>query len=481
LYALCTGYSTVWLAPHDRIQEGRFMVSRKSVINWPEISVQEPFRSALGLMSAIRFAGYDACIVGGTVRDLILREPVQDIDIATDMPMDVLYSRFACHDIGKSKQFGLVLVHYGGSTFEVAQFRSRAVAGGDGGLADSFAADAALRDFTINALALTEDGDVIDPVGGLADLENKILRAVGRPEDRLAEDVVRTLRAPRFAVRFGLEIESDLQAAIRIFADRIGCVAQERITAEILKMASLDGAGFAAALEAMDALGLLREVLPEVHALKGFFQPPEWHPEGDVYEHTLAALRCNASRDAELNLAILFHDLGKPQTYRLLDERHTYHGHDEAGQEVVAGVARRLGLGKILGNRLAFVAGEHMRAKLLGQKKPSKVQRLLDDPAWPLLKAATLCDCAASGIGCHLAELKETIKQAENLATAWRSKRARGRHGVLSGGEIMRITGLSEGPMIGELMRAVNEWALDNGITDRDAWIAFVKSRAAGR
>jgi hypothetical protein len=113
--------------------------------------------------------------------------------------------------------------------------------------------------------------------------------------------------------------------------------------------------------------------------------------------------------------------------------------------------------------------------------KPSKVQRLLDDPAWPLLKAATLCDCAASGIGCHLAELKETIKQAENLATAWRSKRARGRHGVLSGGEIMRITGLSEGPMIGELMRAVNEWALDNGITDRDAWIAFVKSRAAGR
>ena len=334
--------------------------------------------------------------------------------------------------------------------------------------------------FTINALALTEEGEVIDPFGGLADLENKILRSVGRPEERLAEDVVRMLRAPRFAVRFGLEIEDDLKAEIHNFADRIGCVAQERITAEILKMAALDGEGFAAAVEMMDALGLLEEVLPEVSALKGLPQPPEWHPEGDVFEHTMAALRYNESHDPPLNLAILFHDLGKPQTYRLLNGRHTYHGHDQLGREVVAGVARRLGLGKALGNHLAFVAGEHMRAKLLGEMKPSKVQRLLNDPAWPLLKVATLCDCAASGIGCHLAELKENMKQAEALAAAWRSKSDTGNHNVLTGAEIMRITGLSGGPMIGELIRAVNEWALDNNITDRNSWIAFVKSCARG-
>ena len=371
------------------------MISPKLSINWPEISLQEPFCSALGLVRSIRSAGYLACIVGGTVRDLILREKIQDIDIATDMPMELLCSRFACHDIGKSKQFGLVLVKYGCSTFEVAQFRATSAADGDGGLAAQFAADAVLRDFTINALALTEEGEVVDPFGGLADLENKILRSVGRPEDRLAEDVVRTLRAPRFAVRFGLEIEDDLKTEIHNFADHIGCVAQERITAEILKMAALDGEGFAAAVEMMDALGLLREVLPEVHALKGLPQSPEWHPEGDVFEHTMAALRCNQTRDPQLNLAILFHDLGKPQTYRLLDGRHTYHGHAQIGREVVAGLVRRLGLGKTLGNRLAFVAGEHMRAKLLGEMKPSKVQRLVVDPAWPLLKVATLCDCAA--------------------------------------------------------------------------------------
>lgn len=456
------------------------MISPKLASDWPEISAREPFCSALGLMIAIRSAGYLACIVGGTVRDLTLRENIQDIDIATDMPMELLCSRFACHDIGKSKQFGLVLVKYGRSTFEVAQFRATPVADSGGGLAACFAADAALRDFTINALALTAEGEVIDPFGGLADLEQKILRSVGRPEERLAEDVVRALRAPRFAVRFGLEIEDGLKTAICNVADRIGCVAQERITAEILKMAALDGQGFATAVELMDDLGLLREVLPEVHALKGLAQPPEWHPEGDVFEHTMAALRCNPSRDPQLNLAILFHDAGKPQAYRLLDGRHTHHGHDRIGREVVAAAARRLGLGKILGQRLAFVAGEHMRAKLLGEMKPSKVKRLVEDPAWPLLKEATLCDCAASGIGCHLDELQENIKQAERVVTSWQSTSGGGGHNVLTGAEIMRITGLSEGPKIGELMRAVNEWALDNNITDRDSWIAFVKASAAG-
>ena len=446
-------------------------------LDWYKLSVQEPFRSAIELMGSIRSAGYHACIVGGTVRDLILGEIVKDVDIATDMPIDLLASRFGCYDIGKSKQFGLVVVRHGGVPFEVAQFR-RADLRGDGGLADLFAADAALRDFTINAMALTREGQLLDPLGGLSDLRGKILRAAGLAEERLLEDVVRLLRAPRFAARFGLEIEESLRQAVRKHAMQIGNAARERITGEIMKMAALTGEQFATALEEMDALGLLRAVLPEVHALKGLPQPPEWHPEGDVFEHTLAALRCNESLDPELNLAILFHDLGKAETYRLIEGRHTYHGHDQAGREIVLKLAARLGLKRTLGDRLAFVAGEHMRAKLVGEMKPSKAQRLIDDPAWPLLKATTLCDCAAAGISGHLAELEGQTEKAENRAAVWRSRHANGGDCVLSGAEIMRITGLPSGPRIGELMRAVSDWALDNDIADRDRWLEFVRSSA---
>jgi tRNA nucleotidyltransferase/poly(A) polymerase len=290
--------------------------------------------------------------------------------------------------------------------------------------------------------------------------------------------VVRLLRAPRFAARFGLEIEESLRQAVRKHAMQIGNAARERITGEIMKMAALTGEQFATALEEMDALGLLLAVLPEVHALKGLTQPPEWHPEGDVFEHTLAALRCNESLNPELNLAILFHDLGKAETYRLVDGRHTYHGHDQAGREMVLRLAARLGLKRTLGDRLAFVAGEHMRAKLVGEMKPSKVQRLIDDPAWPLLKATTWCDCAAAGISGHLAELEGQTEEAENRAAVWRLRHANGGDCVLSGAEIMRITGLPPGPRIGELMRAVSDWALDNDIADRDRWLEFVRSRA---
>ena len=427
-------------------------------------------------MGSIQSAGYHACIVGGTVRDLILGEKVQDVDIATDMPMDLLRSRFGCYDIGKSKQFGLVLVKYGRATFEVAQFRSTAHRGG--ALAEIFAADAALRDFTINALALTGEGVLLDPMGGLPDLRAKILRAAGSAEERLLEDVLRMLRAPRFAARFGLEIEDSLRIAIRRHSRRIGSVARERISGEILKMAALDGERFATALEEMDSLDLLREVLPEVHALKGLPQSPEWHPEGDVFVHTLAALRCNESRDPELNLAILCHDLGKAKTYKLIDGRHTFHGHDQAGREIVARLAGRLGLKRAMGDRLAFVAAEHMRAKLIGEMKPSKVQRLIDDPAWPLLKATTLCDCAAAGIAGRLACLEGEIEQAEKRASVWRARQENGSNYILSGAEIMRIAGLPPGPRIGELMRAVRDWALDNDIMDRDRWIEYVKFRA---
>jgi tRNA nucleotidyltransferase/poly(A) polymerase len=330
---------------------------------------------------------------------------------------------------------------------------------------------------------LTGEGELLDPMGGLLDLRAKVLRAAGSAEERLLEDALRMLRAPRFAARFGLEIDDSLRLAIRRLAirrhaRRIGSVARERISGEILKMAALDGERFAAALEEMDSLDLLREVLPEVHALKGLPQSPEWHPEGDVFVHTLAALRCNESRDSELNLAILCHDLGKAKTYKLIDGRRTFHGHDQAGREIVARLAGRLGLKRALGDRLAFVAAEHMRAKLIGEMKPSKVQRLIDDPAWPLLKATTLCDCAAAGIAGRLACLEGEIEQAEKRAAVWRARQEKGSNYILSGAEIMRIAGLPPGSRIGELMRAVRDWALDNDIMDRDRWIEYVKSRA---
>src|SRR5690242_9233291 len=242
------------------------------------------------IILTLRTAGRQAYLVGGCVRDLLLGSRPKDFDVATDAPPTEILKLFPGSGC-VGAHFGVVLVRQGGAQVEVATFRS------DSDYADgrrptsvrfetSPREDALRRDFTINGMMMdTETGEVLDFAGGRADLEKGIVRAIGDPEVRFREDHLRLLRAVRFAARLGFEIEPATFQAIRRNHALIRSVSAERVRDELIRILTEGGArrGF----ELLDATGLLEELLPEVAAMKGVAQPPEFHPEGDVWVHTL--------------------------------------------------------------------------------------------------------------------------------------------------------------------------------------------------
>ncbi|MBI5442332.1 MAG: CCA tRNA nucleotidyltransferase [Deltaproteobacteria bacterium] len=434
-------------------------------------STDPQLAAALDILRAIESAGYTALIVGGAVRDRVMGRPAGDLDLATNMPISELATLFRVHDIGKSKDFGIVAVPHGGYGFEVAQFRGQTRFGDDGrpcGMDEgaTFAEDAARRDFTMNAMALDARGAVQDPFGGREDIARKLVRAVGDPAERMAEDPLRALRAVRLAARFGFSIDVATRAAAAGVAPRVSALAPERLAEELLKMAALPGPSFARAVRCMDELGLLGHVLPEVQALKGLPHDPKWHPEGDVYAHTLAALEANSAPDPEVNLAVLLHDVGKAATHQERDGIPTYHGHDRAGVEIIEKLGTRLKLSGDLVRKLSFASAEHMKAAALEEMRPSKVVRLVADPNWTLLKNVTRCDQAARGDPVSVAELDRLLSRAEATAARWVETEGAKARPVITGARVMELTGLSPGPKVGDLLRRVSEWAIDNGVGD---------------
>jgi tRNA nucleotidyltransferase/poly(A) polymerase len=432
--------------------------------------------TALEIVREIRARGWSAVIVGGAVRDLVLGRPLTDVDLATDMPLDELAALYRTHAVGRSEQFETVVVCRGGHAFEISRFRT-----GRGqqppAAADRLREDTAHRDFTINALALGPDGALIDLQGGLRDVADRVVRCVGSPQERFAEDPVRMLRAVRFAACLGFALEERTAAAIVAAAPLLAGVAAERIGKEIAKSAAQPGAALAEAVELMDRLGLLGTVLPEVKSLQGLPQPIEWHPEGDAWQHTLAAVRSSASSDPAVNLAVLLHDVGKHPAHREVGGRHHYHGHDRAGAGIVDDVARRLHLGRRERAALAFAVGHHMQAGRLGELRRSKALALLAGEHWPVLRAVALCDVAARGDAAAVARLEAAFLAAEADAAAERTVRAGA--AVITGSRIMELTGLAPGPRVGEIQRSVSEWALDNRVEDRERIEAQVLQAAA--
>jgi tRNA nucleotidyltransferase/poly(A) polymerase len=415
---------------------------------------------AFAVMEAIRSHGRRAVIAGGAVRDHVLGRPLTDADIATDMPVEELATLFRTHAVGRSQQFDTVVIVSGGRAFEVTRFRGSA--GGAG--ADALREDTARRDFTINALLMDEAGRVIDLQDGLADLRARVVRAVGEPAARFAEDPARLLRAARFAACLGFAIEARTAAAIREMAPLLAGVAAERLGAELLKMAAAPGAAFARGVELLDGLGLLRTVLPEVADLRGLAHRPEKHPEGGVWEHTVAAVRASASTDPALNLAVLLHDAGKRPAHTVEEGVPRYHGHEAAGALLAEAVARRLALPQRVREALVFAVAQHGRCGKLAELRRSKRLALLAHEHWPTLRAVTLCDRAARGDPAEVARLEALLAEAERDAAA-----AGGRPAgpAISGTRVMELTGLPPGPRVGEILRRVTEWALDNRIEDR--------------
>ena len=344
-------------------------------------------------MHTLRERGFQAYFNGGCVRDLLLGREPADYDVATDAtPQQVMHIFPETYAVGA--QFGVVLVPGSlsdsgltdeiarRSAVEVATFRSD-VGYSDGRHPDEVRftkdprEDVQRRDFTINGMLLDPMTDeILDFVGGREDLKAGVVRAIGEPSRRFAEDKLRMLRAVRFAARFDYKIDPATFAAIQQLAPQIHQVSQERVRDELTKMLTEGRAR--RAFQLLDESGLLREVLPEISAMKGVEQPPQFHPEGDVFVHTLLLLeKLPAGCSKTLAWGALLHDVGKPPTFRVAPDRIRFDGHVDVGVKMAAEICRRLRFSNDETDQILALVDNHMRFAQVRQMNESTLKKFL--------------------------------------------------------------------------------------------------------
>jgi poly(A) polymerase len=358
-------------------------------------------QSGLSIVQTLREAGHQAFFAGGCVRDLLLGGKPKDFDVATSATPSQIIPLFArTQSVGA--HFGVILVVDDATTTEVATFRH------DGAYSDGRRPDAVRfssdpredvlrRDFTINGMMLDPvTNEILDYVGGRDDLVAKTIRAIGDPALRFAEDKLRMLRAIRFAARLGFEIEAATFAAIQQQAETIAQVSNERIRDEITAMLTQGHA--ARAFELLHETGLLRHVLPEVEKLRGVQQPPEYHPEGDVWVHTLMLLdRLPAGASPTLAWGMLLHDIGKPATFQQMPgDRIRFNGHAEVGVRIAESILTRLRFSNDDCAQILALVQHHMRFGDIRQMRESTLKRFLRLPRFDEHLALHHADCSSS-------------------------------------------------------------------------------------
>ena len=346
------------------------------------------------IIDRLRSAGHLAYLVGGCVRDLMLGKEPKDFDIATDAtPDQVLQYYPSAQQVGA--HFGVIMV----GSIEVATFRSD-YAYKDGRRPEAVhfetdpRQDALRRDFTINALFLdTETNRILDFVGGQSDLDKGIIRAIGNPEQRFREDYLRMLRAVRFAARLRFEIDPATAAAIKSLRGFVSEISAERVRDELVRILTEGNArrGF----ELLDEFGLLEILLPEIALMKGVAQPPEFHPEGDVWTHTLIMLGSLREASPTLALGVLLHDVGKPPTFRIA-ERIRFDGHVEAGVAIAHNILARLKFSNDEIHQVEALVANHMRFKDAPQMRESTLKRFLRTPQFEEHLELHRLDCSSS-------------------------------------------------------------------------------------
>ncbi|MCA1964044.1 MAG: CCA tRNA nucleotidyltransferase [Prosthecobacter sp.] len=356
--------------------------------------------TATQIICKLRQVGHEALLAGGCVRDELLGRQPKDYDVATSAtPGQVVQLFPGALTVGA--HFGVVVVRLHGQQVEVATFRT------DGSYQDgrrpesvifsTAEEDAKRRDFTINGLFRDPiEGRVIDYVGGLADLEKRVLRAIGEPAQRFQEDRLRLLRAVRFATVLGFEIEPLTWQAIVTHAPNLLTVSAERIRDELIRIFTAP-----ARVRGFDLLvqsGLMAQVLPEILALRGVEQPPQWHPEGDVFIHTRLMLS-HLPQDASLPLvlSVLLHDIAKPATFAV-DEtgRIRFNGHDKLGAEMAEGILRRLRFPNDVIEATCTAVEHHMVFKDVKKMRKSTLRRMMARPTWQDELALHRVDCLGS-------------------------------------------------------------------------------------
>jgi putative nucleotidyltransferase with HDIG domain len=426
---------------------------------------------ARSIVERLRASGHNAYFVGGCVRDLLLRRIPKDFDVATSAQPDELLELFpGANTVGA--HFGVVLVHNESACVEVATFRAD-LEYRDGRHPEGVRfetdprEDVLRRDFTINALLLDPvTGEILDFTNGRADLEAGLIRAIGDPARRFREDRLRLLRAVRFAARLGFSIEPATFEAMRSFAPLIQSVSAERVRDEIARILTEGGAkrGF----ELLDQTGLLHEVLPEIEAMKGVKQPPEYHPEGDVWTHTLIMLEGLRAPSLELALGVLLHDVGKPATFRIA-ERIRFDGHVEAGLEIAHKLLTRLRFPNDTIEAAEALIANHMRFGDVTRMRDSTLKRFLRIPGFDEHLELHRLDCLSSHGYLDNYEFMRN-KKAELPAEQLKPV-------PLITGRDLIDAGYRPGPMFGIVLNEIEDAQLEGRIQTREAAMALVHEK----
>ena len=425
---------------------------------------------ALRVVETLRRAGFQALLAGGCVRDLALGRVPKDWDVATDAGPEEVAALFE-HTVAVGAQFGISVVVLDEGDYEVARFRrdgpyrnGRRPASVEP--ADA-RADAQRRDFTINGLFYDPArGALLDYVGGQRDLRAKVIRAIGDPAARFAEDDLRLLRAVRFAARFGFAIEPATWDALCARAECLIGVSAERLRDELTLLLTEGGA--VRGLRLLDQSGLLQAVLPEVAAMRGVPQDAEFHPEGDVWTHVQLLFEHLDKPSATLAWSALLHDIGKPSTM-VKAERLRFHSHDAIGANMAAAICRRLLMSNEARERISRLVADHMRIGHVRQMRPSTLARLLREPHFPELLQLHRADCLASHGQLDLYEFCQA-QLADLKKEQLRPPR------LISGKDLIAL-GLQPGPRFREILTAVEDAQLEGQIDSYHAALSFVQRK----
>jgi putative nucleotidyltransferase with HDIG domain len=428
--------------------------------------------AAIDIVARLQAAGFEAFWVGGCVRDVLLGREPGDYDIATSAkPADV--EQLFPHTIAVGKQFGVILVIQDGHQFEVATFRT------NGDYADGrrpsqvefsdAQADALRRDFTVNGLFYDPiQGRTYDWVGGEADLRAGILRTIGSPEQRFAEDHLRLLRAVRFAAQLRFQIQPETLAALQRSAPKIRIVSAERIRDELLKLFRPPQA--ASGLTLLHESGLLEQLLPEIEAMRSCEQSLEYHPEGSVFNHVLRMLdQLPAEAPEALPWAVLLHDVGKPPTFSKdpgTGQIHFY-GHERVGAEMAEDILRRLKFPRKLIDEIVQCVRYHMQFKDVPQMRTATVRRMILRPTFPLELELHRLDC----LGSHgqLDIYDALVGQTQEL-----ERKPALDPPLITGADLIAL-GMKPGPMLGALLHQIRDKQLQEELKTPDearAWAA---------
>ncbi len=470
------------------------------------LAVTPQFDAALKIIAALRDAGFEAYLAGGCVRDLLLGREPSDYDVATSATPDIVLNLFP-RTFAVGAHFGVVLVASESQNEPVSPEGSRAAEHitevttfrSDGAYSDgrhpdavryttSAEEDVRRRDFTINGLLLDplrvqgsltdlhektsavrtglREG-LIDHVHGLADLDAGIIRAIGQPEQRFVEDHLRILRAVRFAARFGFRIEPVTAAAMRRLSPIIHAVSRERIRDELTKMLTEGHAR--RAFELLDETGLLAEVLPEVVRMKGVEQPPQFHPEGDVWTHTLLLLaQLDAGCPHTLAWGALLHDVGKPPTFVRAD-RIRFNGHVDVGVAIAADICRRFRFSNDETRQTLSLVENHMRFADAQYMKVSTLKRFFRLENFPQHLELHRMDClAGSGNLDHWYFVRERYESMPEEAVRPTP--------LLTGRELI-AAGYTPGAAFKEMLRAVEDAQLEGAIATPAEALALLRKR----